>query len=153
MNQSKQDKPFWQQKKLTDMSEQEWELLCDGCGLCCYRKYITGEEEDGDEELHFTRIACNQLNLVTGRCRHYKERFQIEEDCTKLTKADLEAFDWLPTSCAYRLLHEGKELPEWHPLITGNKHSVRQAGIQILNGIHEKDVIDWFEFVISTEKL
>ena len=109
------------------MTESEWEALCDGCGKCCYRKYIQGRGKR--EKLYYTRIACNLLDVETGKCRNYPERFKI----------------------AYRLLYEGKPLPEWHPLISGDPNSVKKAGILIQDGVHEEDVIDWFEFVIETE--
>ncbi len=110
---------FWQHKNLLEMNDAEWEALCDGCGKCCYRKYID----------------------------------ELEEDCTKLTKDNLPEFGWLPTTCAYRLLYEGKPLPSWHPLISGDPESVKRAGVLIQNGIHECDVIDWFEFVVDEDDM
>lgn len=138
---------FWQTKSLLEMNEQEWEALCDGCGKCCYRKYIQGRGKR--EKLYYTRVACNLLDVQTGKCSNYLNRFKIEKDCTKLTKKNLPDFSWLPQTCAYRLLYEGKDLPEWHPLISRDLHSVVRAGVLIGNGVHEKDVIDWFEFVID----
>lgn len=140
---------FWQTKSLLEMTDSEWEALCDGCGKCCYRKYIQGRGKR--QKLYYTRIACNLLNLETGKCAHYAERFSLEKDCTKLTKKNLPDFHWLPETCAYRLLYEGKSLPEWHPLISGDEQSVKNAGIFIANGVHENEVIDWFEFVIDEE--
>ena len=139
---------FWETKSLTEMSEEEWEALCDGCGICCYRKFIA-EDETGEEDLYFTRIACNLLDTKTGKCTNYPQRFEIEEDCTKLTKQNLKDFSWLPKTCAYRLIYEGKSLFDWHPLISSNPKSVKLAGVFIKNGIHEKDVIDWFDFIID----
>lgn len=138
---------FWQHKSLLEMSDDEWEALCDGCGKCCYRKFIEGRGKR--ERLYYTRIACNQLDLCTGKCQNYAKRFQLEKDCTKLTKKNLPHFQWLPETCAYRLLYENKPLPNWHPLISGEASSVAKANILIKNGVHEKDVIDWFEFVID----
>ena len=140
---------FWQKKSLLEMTESEWEALCDGCGKCCYRKYIQGRGKR--EKLYYTRIACNLLDVETGKCRNYSERFKIESDCTKLTQKNLPDFGWLPNTCAYRLLYEGKPLPEWHPLVSGDPDSVKKAGVLIQDGVHEEDVIDWFEFVIETE--
>ena len=140
---------FWQHKSLLDMTEAEWEALCDGCGKCCYRKYLEGRGKR--KKLYYTRIACNLLDLETGKCGHYSQRFQLEPDCTKLTKKNLPDFSWLPETCAYRLLYEGKSLPDWHPLISLDEHSVKRANIMIANGVHEKDVIGWFEFVIETD--
>ncbi|QHB17741.1 YcgN family cysteine cluster protein [Mannheimia pernigra] len=138
---------FWQEKSLLEMNEAEWEALCDGCGKCCYRKYIQGRGKR--EQLYYTSVACNLLDVNTGRCTNYSNRFIIESDCTKLTKKNLPDFDWLPKTCAYRLLYEGKPLYDWHPLISKDPNSVKNAGILIDNGIHEKEVIDWFEFVID----
>ncbi|MFD0965790.1 YcgN family cysteine cluster protein [Seminibacterium arietis] len=138
---------FWQTKSLTEMNETEWEALCDGCGKCCYRKFIEGRGKK--QRLYFTRIACNLLDLETGKCRNYSQRFKLESDCTKLTIRNLADFKWLPKTCAYRLLYENKPLFDWHPLISGNFNSVKQAGILIDNGIHEDDVIDWFDFIIE----
>ena len=94
-------------------------------------------------------MACNLLDVNTGRCRYYIDRFKLESDCTKLTKKNLPDFGWLPKTCAYRLLYEGKPLFDWHPLISHDPESVRKANVLIPNGIHEKEVIDWFEFVID----
>lgn len=138
---------FWQTKTLLEMNEAEWEALCDGCGKCCYRKYIQGRGKR--EQLYYTSVACNLLDVNTGRCTNYLNRFKIETDCTKLTKKNLPDFGWLPKTCAYRLLYEGKPLFDWHPLIPKDPSSVKNAGVLIANGIHEKDVIDWFEFVID----
>ena len=136
---------FWQTKSLLDMTEEEWEMLCDGCGKCCYRKFIEGRGKR--QKLYFTRIACNLLDLSTGKCGQYAKRFQLETDCTKLTKKNLPDFSWLPSTCAYRLLYENKPLFDWHPLISDDPNSVKLAGVMVENGIHEKDVIDWFEYV------
>lgn len=138
---------FWKHKSLLEMNDAEWEALCDGCGKCCYRKFIEGRGKR--ERLYFTRIACNLLDLESGKCSCYEMRFQLEEDCTKLTKKNLPDFHWLPSTCAYRLHYENKPLFDWHPLISGNTNSVKLAHIPITNGVHEKDVIDWFEFVIE----
>lgn len=138
---------FWQSKTLSEMTEMEWEALCDGCGKCCYRKYIQGRGKR--ERLYYTAIACNLLNIETGKCGDYPNRFKIESDCTKLTKKNLADFSWLPKTCAYRLIYEGKPLFDWHPLISKNPDSVKNANILIQHGIHERDVIDWFEFVID----
>ncbi|PVX33072.1 hypothetical protein C8D76_10938 [Pasteurella langaaensis DSM 22999] len=138
---------FWKHKSLLEMNEAEWEALCDGCGKCCYRKFIEGRGRR--EKLYYTRIACDLLDLQSGRCSDYNNRFKLDTECTKLTKKNLPQFNWLPSTCAYRLLYEGKPLFDWHPLISGKADSVKLADIQIKNGIHERDVIDWFEFVID----
>ncbi|MFC0308357.1 YcgN family cysteine cluster protein [Gallibacterium trehalosifermentans] len=138
---------FWQEKSLQEMSETEWEALCDGCGKCCYRKFIEGRGKR--ERLYFTRIACDLLELETGRCSNYPQRFKLMPDCTKLTKKNLPQFSWLPKTCAYRLLSEGKPLPEWHPLLIGDQSAMKKANVFIRDSVHEEDVIDWFEFVVE----
>ena len=140
---------FWKRKSLLEMNEEEWEALCDGCGKCCYRKYLRGRGKY--ERIYFTRVACDLLNLETGKCGIYSRRFELMDDCTKLTKKNLPDFNWLPSTCAYRLLYENKPLFDWHPLISGNPDTVKQAGIMITNGVHEENIIDWFEFVIDEE--
>ena len=139
---------FYKTKSLSELSPEEWESLCDGCGLCCYRKYITGYGKR--EKTHYTRVACDLLDLKSGKCRDYENRFKIIKDCLQLTKNNVSQFDWLPQTCAYRLLYEGKPLPDWHPLLSGRKESVREAGIMIKNGIHEHEVdeCDWDEYEI-----
>lgn len=89
------------------MSDAEWESLCDGCGQCCLHKLM---DEDTDE-IYFTNVACRQLNIKTCQCRNYARRFEYEPDCIKLTRENLPTFEWLPPTCAYRLLAEGKPLP------------------------------------------
>lgn len=118
---------FWQQKTLAEMSEQEWESLCDGCGQCCLNKLI---DEDTDE-IYFTNVACNQLNIKSCQCRNYERRFELEEDCIKLTRENLTTFDWLPPTCAYRLIGEGKPLFPWHPLLSGSKAAMHGERITV----------------------
>lgn len=89
------------------MSDSEWESLCDGCGQCCLNKLI---DEDTDE-IYFTNVACDQLNIKTCQCSNYERRFELEEDCIKLTRENLVTFAWLPPTCAYRLIGEGHDLP------------------------------------------
>ncbi len=139
---------FYKTKSLSEMNEEEWEALCDGCGNCCYQKIITGYGKR--EKVHFTRIACNHLDLRTGKCNEYRNRFAVAKNCVRLTKKNVGLCDWLPETCAYRLIYEGKPLPAWHPLISGRKESVGEAGILIQNGIHESEVdeCDWDEYEI-----
>lgn len=90
------DVPFWQSKTLDEMSDAEWESLCDGCGQCCLHKLM---DEDTDE-IYFTNVACRQLNIKTCQCRNYERRFEFEPDCIKLTRENLPTFEWLPMTCA-----------------------------------------------------
>ena len=115
---------FWEVKTLEQMSREEWESLCDGCGKCCIHKLE--DEETG--ELHATNVACRLLDRRSGRCTDYKHRKLYVPECVRLTPAKLKQLDWLPSTCAYRLLADGEDLPEWHPLITGDPESVHRAG-------------------------
>jgi uncharacterized cysteine cluster protein YcgN (CxxCxxCC family) len=121
------EQPFWQQKTLDEMTDAEWESLCDGCGQCCLHKLM---DEDTDE-IYFTNVACRQLNIKTCQCRNYERRFEYEPDCIKLTRENLPTFEWLPPTCAYRLLAEGKPLPAWHPLLTGSKAAMHGERISV----------------------
>ncbi len=121
------EKPFWERKSLSEMSQQEWESLCDGCGLCCLIRY---EDEDTGEVVP-TRVHCRLFDSRLCRCSDYEHRKQVVPDCIKLTPGNIEALEWMPLSCAYRRLHEGRPLPRWHPLITGDPESVHAAGVSV----------------------
>lgn len=137
---------FWEIKKIEEMNDAEWEALCDGCGLCCYRKIVDGYL--WKKKILNTRIACNLLDTQTCRCKNYASRFSLQSECVKLDKKSIKHFKWLPQTCAYRLLAEGKTLPDWHPLISGNPESVKQAGICIKDPVSEKDADDWYDYVV-----
>lgn len=112
-------KPFWA-KALGELTPEEWEALCDGCGRCCLHK-LQDEETD---EVFYTNVACRLLDLSTGRCRHYRQRQRLVSDCVILAPDSLEALQWLPESCAYRLRADNLPLPSWHPLNTGQAVAV-----------------------------
>jgi len=118
---------FWKTKKLPEMTTEEWESLCDNCGKCCLHKL---EDEDSGE-IVFTSVACKLINLTTCRCTRYNERTQLVPECLNLKQNDFTQYHWLPSTCAYRLLNEDKELPGWHPLVSGSTASVKKAGVSI----------------------
>lgn len=120
-------KPFWQTKSLEQMTAAEWESLCDGCGLCCL---IRLEDEDTGEIIP-TRVACRLFDAKTCRCADYANRKAKVPDCIKLTPGNIDDLLWMPKSCAYRRLHEGRGLASWHPLISGDPESVHRAGVSI----------------------
>ncbi|MDO3386948.1 YcgN family cysteine cluster protein [Gilvimarinus sp. SDUM040013] len=121
------DQVFWQRKSLAQMTSQEWESLCDGCGKCCLHKL---ENEDTDE-VFYTDVACQLLDHDNCRCQDYPNRRARVADCLVLTPEDAEYFHWLPVTCAYRLIAAGEALPDWHPLLTGDPNSTHKAGMSV----------------------
>ncbi len=121
--------PFWEQKTLEEMTTEEWESLCDGCARCCLQKL---EDVDSGEVI-YTAVACPLVDLEQCHCTDYPNRNKNVPECVFLTRERIEEFHWLPPTCAYRLLYEGKSLPDWHPLVSGDLESVHDAGISIRN--------------------
>ena len=117
---------FWRHTALAEMSKAEWESLCDGCGKCCLHKI---RERSG--VLKMTNVACRLLDTPSCRCTNYPRRKALVADCVVLTPESLMTINWLPDTCAYRLLKEGKDLPAWHPLVSGDPASVHDAGISV----------------------
>lgn len=114
---------FWKNYALTELNPAEWEALCDGCGLCCLIKL----EDEETREVAYTKVACKLLDCQTARCLDYPNRLQYVPDCIQLTPEKLVKIHWLPSSCAYRRVAEGKALPSWHYLLTGSRKSVIKA--------------------------
>ena len=142
---------FWEEKSLRELNAAEWESLCDGCARCCLIKL---EDEDSGR-IYFTSLVCELLDTHTCRCGHYPDRHRLIPDCIELDADLAQHLRWLPATCAYRRLAEGKSLPEWHPLISGDPESVHVAGISVRGKVipvtlihedeHEDHIIDWVE--------
>ena len=114
---------FWQEYTIDELNSAEWEALCDGCGLCCLVKL----EDEDTSEVVYTKVSCHLLDCETAQCKDYPNRKDHVPDCIQLTPDLLRQINWLPSTCAYRRLKEGKALPNWHYLISGDKTSVRKA--------------------------
>ncbi len=132
---------FWEHKALDDMNEEEWEALCDGCGRCCLLKL----EDIDTDKLFYTNVVCEYHDNRHCCCTQYSDRSLLVPDCIKVTPEVARTQTWLPDSCAYRLLAEGKPLFDWHPLLSGDPDSVHDAGISI------RDRVISEEFVHSDE--
>lgn len=144
--------PYWKTLTLAEMSKEQWEGLCDGCARCCLQKL----QDDETDEIFYTRVVCQYLK-EDGQCSCYTDRQKYVPDCVWLTPDDAKNFHWLPDTCAYRLVAQGDDLPDWHPLVSGKQQSVITAGISVLrydlipdNQIEEKHwqdhLIDWVQY-------
>jgi len=116
---------FWEERSLDELSDEEWESLCDGCGRCCLQKL----EDEQTAEVFFTDVSCRLLDTEKCHCTRYATRFKHVEDCLTVRPLTSQKIGWLPSSCAYRRLAEGRGLADWHPLISGRADSVQEAGI------------------------
>ncbi len=143
------DRPFWEKKTLSEMSVEEWESLCDGCGKCCLNKLEDAETKN----IYFTNVACRLLDPETCQCSSYSDRQKFVPDCRKLSFRNLSKFPWLPSTCAYRLLAEGKKLLWWHPLVSKNPNTVHEAGVSVRGRIvSERDADDLEEHLAEWPK-
>lgn len=138
---------FWKHYRLEELNQAEWEALCDGCGLCCLVKL----EDEDTQEIAYTKVSCKLLDCTTGHCADYENRKQHVPDCVQLTPELLKTIKWLPSSCAYRRVNEGKKLPNWHYLLTGSRQNVISArksvaGRCISESLVNEDEID--EYIV-----
>ena len=116
---------FWEVKTLAELTQSEWEAICDGCGLCC----LTKLQDDETEEIVYTCVVCHYSDPQIGQCSDYPNRSTNVPTCVPLTLENIAQFDWLPDTCGYRMLYRGQSLPDWHPLNSGKESTVKQAGI------------------------
>jgi len=140
---------FWKHKTIEQMTPEEWESLCDGCAKCCIFKF----EEDETGHILQTDVVCKLLDLSNCYCTQYEQRKTLVPDCITITPENILNLKWMPVSCSYRLLALGKDLPKWHPLVTGNNKSAQQAGKTVQGNVVseteiddlEQRIIGWFD--------
>lgn len=124
-------KPFWREKPMAEMSREEWESLCDGCGKCCC--FRLEDEDTGD--IYITDVACKLFDPESCQCGDYKNRTRNVPDCVTLTPNNVSQLHWMPQTCAYRLIANGQDLPPWHHLISGSRDSIHEAGMSVRNAV------------------
>ena len=146
-----QARPFWEDKSLEALDEVEWDSLCDGCGRCCLNKLE--EEETGD--IYWTNVACKLLDHTTCACKSYANRWDFVPDCVKLDPHEVvnQTYTWLPPTCAYRLIAEGRPLYWWHPLVSGDPDTIHSSGVSVRKRVIseadipedtlEDHIVDW----------
>ncbi len=139
---------FWQKKPLNELTREEWESLCDGCAKCCLHKL----EDEETDEVFYTKVVCRYMDAKNCRCTVYEKRTDLVPNCVRLQPDDVPVFHWLPSTCAYRLVAEGKPLEWWHPLISGSKDTVHEAGISIKGRSLSEEFVHpdgWDEHIIT----
>jgi uncharacterized cysteine cluster protein YcgN (CxxCxxCC family) len=146
------EEPFWKQKTLEEMDAGEWESLCDGCGKCCLSKLE--DEDTGD--IYWTSVACRLFDCASGGCGDYENRLSRVSDCVGLTPEKVRTIGWLPATCAYRLIAEGRDLYWWHRLVSGDAQTVHQAGVSVRGRITAmegdlEDAESYFEHMLEEE--
>ncbi|SET07740.1 YcgN family cysteine cluster protein [Thalassotalea agarivorans] len=147
--------PFWESKTLSEMTRQEWESICDGCAKCCLHKFIDDEDTseatemqptdyiESGEQMHYSNIVCYLLNDKKCECTRYQERTVLVPDCVQLTQENLDDVFFMPPSCSYRRLHEGRGLPSWHPLLNkGKKSAMHKAGMSVRGKVVKDNEVD-----------
>ena len=150
---------FWQKVPLSEMSKDQWESLCDGCAKCCLVKLQDEDEGEGNngdsQEVYYTNVACTLLDQQSCRCTDYTKRNERVAECLNLTVESVGEMYWLPATCAYRLVYEGKDLPAWHPLVSGDPLSVHKAGMSVKgktvsqDEVHEDALEDHIVFWVN----
>jgi hypothetical protein len=141
--------PFWKRKTLAQMTAAEWESLCDGCGRCCLVKL----EDEDTGKIHFTDVACRLFDSETCRCKDYANRTRKVDDCVQLTPENIGELTWLPKTCAYRMLDEGKDLAWWHPLVSGDPETVVEAGISMRGRTISEEHVHPMDLIKRIKKL
>ncbi|ONF96418.1 YcgN family cysteine cluster protein [Sphingomonas jeddahensis] len=140
---------FWEDTPLDKLDRAQWEALCDGCGKCCLHKLE--DEETG--ELFATNVACKLLDRRTGQCSNYKHRHAYVSECVRLSMRNVDAIEWLPSTCAYRLRLNGEQLPDWHYLKTGDRDAVHRAGESVKGWTISEDDAGELEYHLVDRKL
>lgn len=138
MEMEKETKPFWERKRLDELTNDEWEALCDRCGRCCLEKL----EDKETGVVYYTSVTCSHLDTWECRCLNYDDRHQVESDCLVIAPDMVEAVAWLPATCAYRCLMEGRDLEWWHPLVSGSYETVHEAGISVRDKVISASYVD-----------
>lgn len=131
--------PEFLKKPMAQMTQEEWESLCDGCGLCCQ---VRVEDEDTGE-IALSNVACRQLCLKTHTCKDYANRHALVADCVAVTPDNIHQLTWLPATCGYRLVAQGFPLPKWHHLICGDRNRVHRYGPSMKGSLISEDEADW----------
>jgi len=138
---------FWENIPLDQMSQSQWESLCDGCGRCCLQKL----EDESNGEVFYTQLVCHIYDMEKNCCSDYPNRHQRVPQCVKLTPELISEFHWLPSTCTYRVLSEGKPMPQWHPLISDDPQDIAKAGISITGKVLPEQIVaedEWEEHII-----
>ena len=137
---------FWKSKTLKQMTNDEWESLCDGCGKCCLHKL----EDIDTGEISVSNVSCMYLDLKTCGCMDYENRHKNVKDCIKLTPETINKINWLPNTCSYKLVLNNDDLPDWHHLLSGDKNTIHERGMSVKNfSISEKDISDVNEYILD----
>ena len=139
-------KHFWETKSLNQMTKVEWESLCDGCGKCCLHKL----EDIDTGEISVSNVSCSFLDQTSCKCKDYKNRNENVPDCIQLDSKNLKKLDWLPSTCAYRLIDEGESLHDWHHLISGSSETIHERGMSVRDcSVNESSLKNVEEYILE----